>query len=257
MHKFKSSDFKFALFWNSEIFLSLLENLSHLVTSSICQQLFPKYDGYRTANVEMYHPLSHHFKSGDVNGRSVPSLRNTLNCSGRRISFHSASVFSTFVASKGVTARTRMGTAICWVDVGNWKAQDIEMLPISSPKTRSIVDSNNGADAESEWRIWTGRWDERMKMCDVHQFCFTCWGDRSYNISCQRIVWNYLQGHSTENPFLSNVFKLSAIFRAKIIFSFMFHSLNTPLSQTQLPRTPSHTTKIYTAMKFHIKSSRK
>ena len=175
MHKFKSSDFKFALFWNSEIFLSLLENLSHLVTSSICQQLFPKYDGYRTANVEMYHPLSHHFKSGDVNGRSVPSLRNTLNCSGRRISFHSASVFSTFVASKGVTARTRMGTAICWVDVGNWKAQDIEMLPIRSPKTRSIVDSVRKQiwitalmlKANEEYELG-GRWDERMKM---HQVC--------------------------------------------------------------------------------------
>ena len=80
----------------------------------------------------------------------------------------------------------------------------------------------------------------------------------SYNNSCQRIVRNYLQGHSTEIPFLSNVFKKSAIFQAKNFFSFMFHSLNRHPNQTQLPRTPSqHNKDLYSNEVAHIKSSRK
>jgi hypothetical protein len=57
------------------------------------------------------------------------------------------------------------------------------------------------------------------------------WITLSYNNSWQRIIRNYLQGHSTEIPFLSNVYKKSAIFQAKNLFSFtcFIQSIDTPI----------------------------
>ena len=66
-------------------------------------------------------PASFKSLNGDVHGGSVPSLRRTLYRSGRRISFHSSSDFSTFTADSGTEF------VILRIDI-DWNARQFEKV---------------------------------------------------------------------------------------------------------------------------------